>query len=135
LVAQAQLFGLAYRASQLVSLNDGTEVEQCSRDGGDRDSLVRGDLVLRQIRPMKPHAGARLAPSRDRDLDPVSPSNAPQRRRRPVAQHRAVSAREHGSQPTPVPSKAMAGDGVDAAMDPPEPPDFDSMVNRTRSKS
>jgi hypothetical protein len=29
----------------------------------------------------------------------------------------------------------MAGDGVDAAMDPPEPPDFDSMVNRTRSKS
>ncbi len=85
---------------EVTARQDRGEVEDGAGGRGHGDAVARGDFVERQgARAMDPEAGPRSAAPRHRHVRATRRvrADAPQRTRRPVAEHRARTAREvHG---------------------------------------
>jgi len=135
-VSEPELLGLPQGATQLVALNDSTEVKERAGHGRDRDAEVSGGLVRRQVGIVKLNARPRLPPARNGDLGPAPTTNAPQGRSGAMAQNRAGTAGENGGHPEPAPrQEAATDDGVHAPMHPVQPTHLDSVADRPASKT
>jgi hypothetical protein len=126
-VVEVADLGLVERALQRAAGHRRGEVEKGAGDAGDSDAVVLGDLAGLQRRrsvdpepgPLRPAAGAA-----DGDIDArrAGGPDLPQRRGRRVAQHRARPGGQHGGHAPPVDRQHAMPDGVDAAVNPMQPP-------------
>jgi len=117
-VGEPELLGLPQRAAPLAALNDGAEVEQGARQRGDRDAVMDGHLIGRQVRPVELNPLSRCpAAPRHRDLHPASSPDPPECRGGTMAEDSPGSTGEHRRQPAPVSTEeTRSDDRVDTAV-------------------
>ena len=129
---------LVEKPLEVTARQDRGEVEDGAGGRGHGDAVARGDLVRRQgARAMDPETRPLPAAPRHRYVRPTRRvrADAPQRTRRPVAEHRARTAREHGGHPAAVPAQDRVTDRVDPTVDAVEAPGCDAVGDRLPSES
>src|SRR4051794_9516634 len=109
----------------------GGHVQDRSRRRRDPDGVV-GRRLRRDARAVDADAGAAASGAPGGDVDEVrlAALQAPQRRRRGVAERGAGPAREHGRHPPPAAPEHGVADGVDAVVDAVQPAGPDSVRDR-----
>ena len=123
--------GLVDGAGEGSVVEDVGEVEERSGGGGDRDALLRRGVLVVGV-----DADTGVAPAaRRRHLDRRVPSrnDPPERRRRPMTQSRAGTAREYGRHRRGERRRRAVAHGVNPAMKEVETPDLEAIRDRTRS--
>src|SRR3954447_5427447 len=128
---------LVERVLELLFGYDGSEVEERTCGVGDRDAVVDGDLVCRQDDLVILDALPPALVTRHGDVDPGSgrAPEAPQRRRRAMAQHCAGPTREHGCHPAPMVRDHAMTARIPPAMHHVEPPAGPPPVDRANSQA
>jgi hypothetical protein len=139
-VEQLRLLCAFDRAAEVVSRHDGGEVEERPGDRRDRDAALDRALgVCETVRAVdQPATSLRdAAAARHGDLDErAAPRpDARQRRRAAMAQHGALAGTEHDSQHGAFSAQLGVADGVDAMVDPRQPPGRQPVVDRILSKT
>jgi hypothetical protein len=132
---QSAELGLVDGPVQLVGADDLREVDERARGCRDRDSVVLVALVRRQGDAMGRDAGPLAVAWRDDvDLALAGVTDAPQRRRGAMAQHRVRARREHRGHPAAMPREDRVADGIDAAMEHVQRAARDAPVDRAMSE-
>ncbi|HZH25329.1 MAG TPA: hypothetical protein VEY49_10515, partial [Solirubrobacteraceae bacterium] len=115
-VEQVVVFGGLQGARQLAAADAAGEIRQGAGGGGNRDAVLGGDVVGREVEhAVHPDALALAAsPANDRDVDPPAGRGpeVEQRSRVSVAQHRAGPDRSHGGEPPAAVRQPAVPDGI-----------------------
>ena len=116
-------------AGELAVVEDVGEVEDGARGRRHRDAVPARDVGRREgADDVETDAGAGLDASRGGDIHiPAAARQAPQRRRRDVAQRRVGTDRGYGGDEAGVLGQVAVPDGVDAPVDGVEAADADSI--------
>ena len=135
-VPEALDFGFVDGSGELSGVQDGRQIEQCSRHRGDGDALVHGDLVAGQFAVVALDPGSPAAPVRAGHLDQAAlrTADAPEHRTRAETQARAFAAGQHGGHPPAMDRQPRMADRVHAAVNEQQPPQLHAVVDRLAPK-
>jgi hypothetical protein len=118
---------------QLVEAEDPGEVEQRADGRGHRYPVLGGDLVRGEDAAMDLDPAARLAVARHGDVDAAAgpAADARERRRRAVAEDRAVARRKDRGHPRAVPGQDRVADREHGAVNDVQATALEAMVDRS----
>jgi len=131
LVPEAQHLGLVEGPLELAMRQDGREVVEGARNGGDGDGVPDRDFVGGEGRAVELDARTMGAPVPHGDVDAaLLATQAPQRRRRAVTECSVPSRAKDGGHPARFSPKRPMSHGVHPAVKSAKPTDLQPMVDR-----
>jgi hypothetical protein len=118
-VEEAALFGALKRSLEAGVGSRHGVVQQCARDGGDRNAVADVSILVHQTRVVEAQLRLGMAAGGRRDVEGAGPAREqpPEPRRGQVAGESVRRTGEDGGEAAPLPRELRVADGIDAAVD------------------